>query len=256
MDRALWKSEFSRTGPLPWRCPYCHQSRPKVLPKSVAEGETRDSLRAKDEDAWEPDWIEGRFSLMAVCDDCKGSVAVTGRYRITDDRFISPTGEMIDEWGTHYRPLWFSDAPHIIAIPDKTPDPVAAEIRDSFQLFWGDLSSCANRIRAAVEHLLTHQRIPKSRKTKKGARTFLPLHQRIELFQLTKPALADKLMAIKWVGNAGSHSTPVKADDILDGYEMLSFVLEELFVRRSAHVSKLAKAINKRRAPRSRRRNP
>lgn len=254
MNRSLWKSEFSKSGPLPWPCPFCHAARPKILPKTVAEGETRESLQAHDEEAWEPEWIDGRFSLLASCDECKGAVGVIGRYRITDDRYLSPSGELVDEWGHHYTPLWFSDAPAIIPIPEKTPADVSSEISASFQVYWGDRASCANRIRSAVECLLTHERVPKTSKNAQGKRSFLSLHRRIELFEAKQSDLANKLMAIKWVGNAGSHSSALTADDLLDGYEILGFVLEEMFVRRSEHVARLARTINRRRAPRSKRR--
>lgn len=256
MNRSLWKGEFPKSGPLPWPCPFCHAAKPKIIQKTIAEGETRESLLGRDEDAWEPEWIDGRFGFLATCEECKGSISVLGRFRVSDDRYISPSGELVDEWGHHYTPLWFSDAPHIISIPEKTPSDVSDEILASFQVFWGDRFSCANRIRSAVECLLTHERVPKTSKNAQGKRSFLSLHRRIEFFAAKQKALADKLMAIKWVGNAGSHSAGLTADDLLDGYEILGFVLEEMFVRKSEHVERLARTINKRRAPRSKRRGP
>lgn len=53
--------------------------------------------------------------------------------------------------------------------------------------------------------------------------------------------LADKLMAIKWVGNAGSHADVVAENDLLDAYDILCFVLDELYVKRSKRIGALAR---------------
>ncbi len=53
-------------------------------------------------------------------------------------------------------------------------------------------------------------------------------------------------MAIKWLGNAGSHcGDKMTFDDVFDGYDMLSFILDELYDNKHEHVKKLAKKINK-----------
>jgi len=51
--------------------------------------------------------------------------------------------------------------------------------------------------------------------------------------------------AIKWLGNAGSHcEEELDIDNIFDGYDMLSFLLDEIYNNRHHHVKKLAKNIN------------
>jgi hypothetical protein len=39
-------------------------------------------------------------------------------------------------------------------------------------------------------------------------------------------------MAVKWIGNAGSHASVVTFDDALDGYELMDWVLDALYARR------------------------
>jgi uncharacterized small protein (DUF1192 family) len=61
-------------------------------------------------------------------------------------------------------------------------------------------------------------------------------------------------MAVKWLGNAGSHAAPLTADDVLDGFEILEHALDKLYSERDERVGALTRAINRRKAPRSRRR--
>lgn len=255
LQRHIWKDEFALPGSLPWSCRSCAAARLRVKAGSLAEGETRDSKASHSHDAWEPEWIAGRFASILECPHCSGEVGVTGTYRVQDERGYADSKE-VGGWVTYYKPTYFTDAPCIIEIPCATPDSVSNEIERSFQLYWSDHLACANRIRIAVETLLTAQRINRSTggpRTGKRRR-MLTLHQRIELFSKRQPAFADKLLAIKWIGNAGSHADVVTEDDLLDAYDILCFVLDELYVKRSKRIGALARAINRRKAPRSKRR--
>ena len=61
--------------------------------------------------------------------------------------------------------------------------------------------------------------------------------------------LEDILYAIKWLGNAGSHSSSeITLDDVFDAYELMHHVLIELYQPKN-RLNKLAKAIRKRKGP-------
>jgi hypothetical protein len=160
------------------------------------------------------------------------------------------------EWVNVFFPDYFSDAPAIITISTRLPPSISQHIRRSFKLFWSDAPSCANAIRTSIEELLTAHRVVKTAKKSKtsSARRHLSLHSRIELFKARKPQLADKLFAIKWIGNAGSHIDSVERDDLLDAYEILQYVIEELYVNPHTRIGALAREINRKKAPRSRKR--
>lgn len=199
--------------------------------------------------------IDGRFSCMLECTDCKGECGLAGRLYETEEQFFSEDG-YDSEWITEYIPGHFTDAPPIITLPPRIPESVGKQVNRSFQLFWLDAPSCANSIRSAVEELLTAQGVNRTNgRSKTGkARRMLGLHQRIELFQRRKPNLADKLFAIKWIGNAGSHVDSLERDDLLDAYEILQYVLDDLYVNPHSRIRSLASAINRRKAPRSKKR--
>ena len=205
-------------------------------------------------EAFEPEWTEGRFACLLACSHCGGRVSVAGAYRIQDDRYYHPVDGESGDYEVYLRPQFFSDALPIIPIPENVPEDVADSLRVSFGLFWSDPESAANRIRKAVEHLLTAWRVPRTTGRRPGKkRSFLSLHVRINRFADLKPDLGEKLQAVKWLGNAGSHPASLDEEDVLDGYEILSYVLDELYQGRREHVSRLSRAINRRKGPRSRR---
>tara|TARA_B100000315_G_C14298370_1_gene460672 strand:- start:209 stop:610 length:402 start_codon:yes stop_codon:yes gene_type:complete len=126
---------------------------------------------------------------------------------------------------------------------------VSEEIEKSFSLFFSDAPSAANHIRIALEDLLTHLKI-KRYKSKENKRTFLALHSRIELLPAKYKHLQDLFFAVKWLGNAGSHSDRVVTmDDVLDAYEIMEEILQDLFVKKTKRVKNLAKKINKTKGP-------
>ncbi len=79
---------------------------------------------------------------------------------------------------------------------------------------------------------------------------FIPLHRRIQLLPTTLQHVQDLFFAIKWLGNAGSHSnSPVTMDDVFDAYELMEELLTEVYANKRKHVKSLAKKINKRKGP-------
>jgi Domain of unknown function (DUF4145) len=82
-------------------------------------------------------------------------------------------------------------------------------------------------------------------------RSKLTLHDRIVAFRATNLDAADLLLAVKWLGNAGSHAdmAGISRHDVLDGMEITEHVLHLLFDKSGQAVTKLAKSINKRKGP-------
>jgi hypothetical protein len=53
-------------------------------------------------------------------------------------------------------------------------------------------------------------------------------------------------MAIKWIGNKGSHLGGIEKNDLLDAYELLEYSLNKLYNDPSKRLDKIAKRIIKR----------
>lgn len=248
IDRKKWKAEFREDDQPRWPCPSCGQATLRFTPETLKGSQTKASKEWQEHEASEPDQIEGRFGCIINCANCGNSIGAAGTYRVQDDRHWDERHGETGDYRTYYHLKYFTDSPHLVEIPESTPDAVRDELLASFQLFWSDPFACTNRIRSSVEKLLTSAKIPKKPARRRG---FLSLHDRIERYRRKQPEIAERLMAVKWIGNAGSHANPITGDDAIDGYVLMDWVLNDLYARRHREARVLARKINQRKRPRS-----
>jgi hypothetical protein len=92
--------------------------------------------------------------------------------------------------------------------------------------------------------LLTEQGVRRTTISKRRKREALSLHSRILEYRAKRPDVAELLLAVKWLGNAGSHpgTGTVSQEDLLDGFEMLEQVLDEVYRRTRARLATVRKA--------------
>jgi hypothetical protein len=159
------------------------------------------------------------------------------------------TGPTAADYVEFFYPEYVSPSPPLIQIPDDCPVEVVAELKRAFIASWGDFPATVNRIRAAVERLLDFLKEPKTTMNKKGHRERLSLHERIISLGTRDKDLSDSLLAVKWLGNVGSHTDSVSRDDVFDAFDILELVLDELFVKHRERVKKLVTAINRKKGP-------
>ena len=238
IDRAIWKEYFTEHRIPRWPCPSCRA--PLRLEKgSLKSLESALSAEAQSSDDWQPDWYEGRFSGLLSCLDsrCNETVAMVGTVR---------TAFKDQSWATEdrYYPVCFFPALPIFSIPENVPSTVSSQIEKAFAAFWSDLNSAANRIRSAVEALLTHKRIART-PTARHKRRFLSLQQRIERFASNRPDTASTLKAVKWLGNEGSHEGKLSQEDIFDALELLEDALIKEYAKPDRRIRSLRKKINR-----------
>src|SRR6266508_2399495 len=167
-----------------WECPSCHLGRLHVSEDGVFWGETGDSLSTHQEDAWDPEWIDGRFACLLECDNCKGKISLVGTYEVEDERGFDPVQGEVGGYEKYCKPLFFSESPHLVSIPVGVSTRVRDQLLRSFQLYWSDPTACANCVRSAVEEILSDRGVKKTsgRIKRRGQRRFLSLHERIQLF--------------------------------------------------------------------------
>lgn len=168
------------------------------------------------------------------CNKCND--VVSGTYiRIDDVRNTNPEGDEI----SIYKPKYFYPAPHIIEIPNSCPITIKAPIELSFLLFWVDLNACANKIRIALEELMNHCEIPA--KDQNGG--YVSLEWRLREYKKTNPRIGEFLTAIKWIGNASSHSGGITKETVIAGFELLEYSLELAFPDKEQRLTTLSKTI-------------
>lgn len=241
MNRALWTQSLTKFSCPAWLCPICRKGTVALVSKSHVSFENADSKRARKDEAWDPGWISYTFTAWGECrhPSCKEQFVISGRGGIEPES----DHEGGHEWEDYFSPLFCHPMPDIIELPAKCPDEVKEELRAAFSIFWLHHAACAGRIRVALEYLMNHLKIPKQKKDKSGKYFDLTLHARLDLFATNEPAIGPQLMALKWLGNTGSHDREVSKVDLLDAFEILEHALVEIIDGRSARVAALAKKI-------------
>ncbi len=241
VNREHWRLQFENFPS--WLCPTCPSGALSIDKNTFKITETGPSREAHQLDGWEPGWITSRFTGMLICQNssCGEVVVICGDVKHVEDHDWERQ-EL--NWAKVFRPKSLWPAPPIFPFYDKCPDTVIEELKRAFSLFWLDKESCANRLRTAVEALLNDRRVARTTKSRKsGKRVPLTLHGRIEKFKESEPESAEYLLAIKWLGNVGSHSgsADLDAEDLLGAFEMFEHVVERIYVKRERQLNKLAK---------------
>lgn len=250
IDRILWKPQI-RNWPT-WPCPACGATALRLEQAKLQIVETGPSASAHQHDAWEVEWVDERFTGELLCGNaaCKNAVVVCGAVQNELHQYYDHEGATQSEVLKTYVPSYFQDVLPVFSIAGECPAEVSNEMSSSFGLLWCDVSSAGNRLRVAVEALLTERKVPRTVINVKGKRQDLKLHSRIEKFGNKNAEAAASLLAIKWLGNKGSHASleqGLTLDDLLDAYELFEHAIDLVYVRQSAKMKKLAAGINKRR---------
>lgn len=224
-----------------YTCPSCGRGLLVPDKSTLFDVEPAFSERAHQLEEWDPDWIERRFSYRSVCnnDDCKEVATVSGRGGVDQGYDYNGDSEFYD----FRRIETFFPAPDLIAIPRDAPQAVETLLKKSFVLYWVDTSAAANAMRASLEALMDEMKVPTTQKTKKGKIVPLYLHSRIELWSKTHQEYANLCLALKEVGNLGSHGEAVREKHFFGALEIYSHVLRQLFENDAAKMKELAKSI-------------
>ncbi|RAW01101.1 DUF4145 domain-containing protein [Pseudochryseolinea flava] len=236
-------NDFTSQPPKHWRCPSCNGGLILEASKLQRE-ETTESKATKHK-------YSPAYAGIIQCFSCKEVIAITGV--ASDGDYTNKIGD--NEYETieyiSYSPRHFIPALHLFEIPKACPKEIRNEIIKAFGYYFGDTSACANRIRVALEFILTDQGVQKTVVNIKRKRESIKLHARIEMFKKDDKSFSktrSKLLAIKWIGNDGSHvGKTLTQNDILTAFDLLEYVLENLYGDREKRLTKVASDVNKKR---------
>ncbi|GAA3785277.1 DUF4145 domain-containing protein [Corallibacter vietnamensis] len=252
MDIEIWtKRHFTAKSKIEWNCPNCGNNTLQLVSEDFKSEETVPSkdYRAKNDD-WEIEWISLTFNGRLKCKTCSENVFFTGIGNPEHSGYYDyELDDYHEEYTNTFTPTFFQPTINIFNIPKKCPDTVKEQIWDSFKLFWCDLSSCANKIRIALEVLLNEEKV-KRFEVVSGKRKPISLHRRIQSYSNIE--VRDLFLAIKWIGNTGSHTGEVETIDIIETYKLLEYSLKKLYTNEEEEIKKITKEINKRKGTRKR----
>lgn len=252
VEKERWlRTKFTKESMPNWPCPTCGIGQ-LPLEKDWAR-RALSSVSANENPAYLdqfPSEVIERFAGIVRCSNtsCKETVSVNG---------LAGNEELWDDQGMQnlytrfYQPVFFYPPLHIFRIDNHCPNQIKEQIIKSFSHYFNDPWAAANAVRTSLEFIMDYQKVNKVRKSGKGKNIKLTLHERIDLFGNAKPDLKPFLMAAKWIGNAGSHTTEIGKESVLDGYALLEHAIYELYSKKKnlKVLAAKAKAINKSRKP-------
>jgi len=247
IDRETFSDYFTAYNIPIWNCSSCKKGTVVFNKKSFSIFETNESRKETKTDYWEPEMMVKYFFGKTNCNNakCKEVFIIAGTITVEED-YDDEKGQIFTEC---YYPNFIFPVLHLFTLPDDIPVDVEEYIINAFRLFWIDKSACANAIRTSVETILNDKKVLKTELTKRKKRRSLSLHERIELFEKKNKEIANYLMAIKWIGNAGSHEGSLDTEDLLDGFDLLNHSIEKLYASHDKEIDQMTKKINKRRRP-------
>lgn len=244
INRTLWKALIINKQIPRWTCSCC-QTGYLQLKKDTFRINEISTSHFNPEDP-EPTDLKYTFSAIFECNNesCHGHFSSCGKGEVIEEYDYEEGGNYFDV----YTPEYFFPPLAIFPVSSTCPEAIAQEIKSSFRLFFCDPAASANHIRKSVENILTDKGI-KRYQGNSGRRTLISLHNRIKIYEAKNKDIAERLFAIKWLGNAGSHSGELSKDDVLDAYEILETVLDDLYVGHGKSLKKKISLVNKRKGP-------
>lgn len=254
MNKEIWnKRYFTNKNPIDYSCPNCNIGILKI---------DNDKLLIKVKPGQEEmerygyqNGIEYIFTAILVCknNECGSVVSMTGD--LQKDIRIGlelDNGEWVEDSISEYKPKFCHPPLRLIPIGKDVRKEVKEQLLLSFSHFYNDLSSCANRIRNCIELILDD--LNAAKKYRNGVnvlRPFRTLHDRITNYQKSNKRIGNLLLAIKIIGNEGSHIGVVEVQDIIDAYEFLERILDHVYHKTEKDLHLRASEIVSRNKPRS-----
>jgi len=206
-------------------CPRCGDTTLTFDKDSFIFQETASSQQnSKNSINSDPDDIKYKFTGWLKCNNnlCNEAVSCLGDAFINSD-IEEKNGKLQLICHRYYRPIIFSPSLKYIHLPSQCSNEVSSSLEEAFQLTLLSPNAAANKIRIAIEYLLSNIHATEGKK----------LHSRIEAAYKDKKIstnLRDLLLAIKWLGNDGSHANiTLSTDDILFAYSMIEKAFEEIY---------------------------
>jgi hypothetical protein len=220
-DKELWlRDSFSSKNKVPnWFCPICWRG---ILQKeSIATFNTVETNKAASL-FYETDALaEFRFAGYLKCNNCSERVVMSGigKYRDT----VHDTDVRATYRGKRYSvffPRHFEPELLMFRLANDVKIEIKTVLTKSFNLFWYDLESCANKIRQAIELVVIEK-----------SATGKSLDNKIESLRTSLgDNLTNTLLALKWIGNEGSHiGRPFERHEIVEAFCLMEDVLKQLY---------------------------
>lgn len=244
VDREIYIEEshgFTKDTFPQWQCPSCKKS---VLVVKNFESTHDGGTEIYSSEIWfEPiDDAHLRYTALLSCTNpkCQENVVNVGDGYVDYEYFDGPNGQD-RRYQKYYNPLYCYPTIEFFTIPDDTPDKVKNALLDSFSIAYTNHDSAVNKCRIALECLLKD--LDLTQVDKYGN---IRLNESIKSLPAEFKDIQDHLMAIKWLGNSGSHCDDAfTLHELFDTYDVLEYVLNKLYEKHNKFVQSITDRVNK-----------
>ncbi len=231
-------SYFGLESKTKYKCPYCKVGDLITNKDDVNISETPESKKDRYDPDWEQEWVTYTFNGALTCKECHEKTFCIGKGKLEYYSYCGPEDEAPDSINECYEleltPTYFEPTIFIFGIPSKCPENLKIEIENAFKLAFSDYSASGNRVRTCIE-LYIMELNPSATGN---------LHHKIESIKTVDINIYEILMAIKWLGNQGSHESNLKECDLAFAFEALEFCLNKTYDSNENKLKKLAGLIN------------
>ena len=248
VDRNLWRASLRQAYAPKWPCPSCSNGTLRLVPDSLRWLETAESQGRHTNEDFNFSDIDYTFSASLECGRCRQKISCCGEGGVEPYTVQSEHGDWEQEYEPVFYPRFFYTSLKLFRTPPRCPRLAREQLYKSFAVFFCDLSAAANHLRQCVEEILTHAGID----IRDANDRFIPLDDRIKIYERRDSDNAERIAALKWIGNCGSHpEDELNRRDLFDAYDILEVLLEDLYVGHNRNVRNIVAQINAAKGPRN-----
>lgn len=253
IDKKLYTKPFILEKLPLWKCPTCNSGALEVVKDTFKTKDTASTIeQSRHDENFEAEWTKMVYTCVLRCSSnaCKESVICSGIGGINENFYYDHQGKTMTDYESYYTPKFFLPHLNFFSIPEQAPMEISESIKCSFQLFFCDSASAASHLRIALEKILTNLKVPRFKFNTRKKKYSLSLHQRIILLKSKFSHIKTHFLAVKWLGNVGSHASEIlTSDDVLNAYDIIDVILQELYAQNRQKIQKLAKQIHLKKGP-------
>lgn len=215
-----------------WTCPGCMKETLRIVPGSFFYRRTAETL-AYEKDLWFDFYYVGYvFSCLLECElaGCSDPVAVTGKGWLTEDNSYDHRSQTVTESIPYFEAQTFYPPLPLFIPPDGCPKSVIDELNEISALLNAHPSAATNAIRRLLETLLDEMTVPREIPREGKSPVKLKLHDRIERYPDILGEHQRGVMALKYLGNTGSHENKeIERQSLDDACQILENIIRQLY---------------------------
>ncbi|AGP47092.1 DUF4145 domain-containing protein [Serratia plymuthica] len=232
-----------------WRCPGCLNETLEIVPGSFHKEATSKTTQHQTAVWFEPEeHYTMVFSCLLRCSRkvCQEAVAITGEGWVEND-FNEANEEY--EYIELFRAKYFYPPLPIFILPENCPEPICRQLNEISALLAAHPSAAVNTMRTALEMLLDELGVPREIARVGKSSVILTLHKRIDDYPAIIGGYSAAFMALKWLGNRGSHTDePIKQSHIVGACTVLDDLIQQIYPQKS-NVPTIVAELNQAYAP-------